>query len=90
MIENGATDDEVGIIEKEVFGGTVEKFVKTQCPNCGYNRKKLLKRGWNNYANPYTIQRKVVSKKIIALVSYNSSTNKSDQHNFVIPTYKQH
>ena len=42
------------IVNKEEIGGKIQNYIKAQCSNCDYQREKILKGGWNNYANHYT------------------------------------
>ena len=41
------------VFEKEVLGGTMEKYLKVECPHCSYVKENLLRNGWNNYAAHY-------------------------------------
>ena len=41
------------ILEQEDLGGTVNKAVKVQCPNCAYSKTQLMKYGWTNFAQHY-------------------------------------
>ena len=41
------------VVEKEVLGGGIEKYLKVGCPNCSYLKENLLRNGWNSYAAHY-------------------------------------
>ena len=92
------------VIDKEMLGGAVKKYIKVECPNCSYFKENPLKNGWSNYANHYTAcvgkgnvpalvacQIVVVNDSIIALVLYGPFTpeSKSNSNSFIIDTDKQ-
>ena len=42
------------IVNKEEIGGQIQNYIKVQCTNYDYQKEKILKGGWNNYATHYT------------------------------------
>ena len=89
------------VFDKEVLGGTMEKYLKVECSHCSYTKENLLRNGWNNYAAHYVAcvgksnLGKLVSQEqkptTSTLVIRTSRTDPQSDHksHFVIATDKQ-
>ena len=89
------------VVEKEVLGGTMERYLKIKCPHCSYVRENLLRNGWNNYAAHYVacVGRSNLCELVAEdkknnnkyLVVHDSRTDPQSDHksHFVIATDKQ-